>query len=647
MLGALMSGAIGVFPVPVIAATVGSLTLHTNPTAVSFDLGIKAGSTDSWGDARLTNITPGTYTLKLTKPDYQDWSKQVRVDTDKTTEVYAYLEPGSGQAPTRRETIIPISGAITLNLTTATGARVYVDGEYAGTTDNWGSCRASGFLPGTYTLKIMRPNYKQWSKQVMLETRQTTSVFAYLEQGTGDSVTRQETIMPTVETGALDLTALSGADIYIGEEYSGSTDTWGSADVAGIPGGTYSLKLVKSGYKGWLKMVRFGPGETTRLWAYLEPGTGNTPTRDEIVMDNTAYGSLDIDTTIQGVQVYVGREYSGATNSWGDADVEGLPPGTYTIKLVMDGYKEWSKHVKIGASQSTKVCAYLEPGSGQATTRQETITPNAPTGTLNIRTVPGASIFVGGEYSGKTDTNGNATISGVLAGTYTVSVIKSGYKDWSQELAILAGDQLDISADTTPVMTATFSADDTRVKVGQVVQFTDQSSGKAQSWVWDFGDGSTSTLRNPTHAFKRNGAYTVSLTVYEPGESNTQTIKDFISVYTPPTADFWFEPPVPLTEETVKFRNLTGGKATNWQWDFGDGDVSAEKEPEHTYKRGGAYTVVLTARYEEEISTVKKPISVRFRILFSGASIPALCGLGVMFITALVAGLRKTGKTKA
>ena len=48
--------------------------------------------------------------------------------------------------------------------------------------------------------------------------------------------------------------------------------------------------------------------------------------------------------------------------------------------------------------------------------------------------------------------------------------------------------------------------------VGQVVQFTDTSSGSPTSWSWDFGDGQSSTQQNPTHVFAGPGPFTVTLT---------------------------------------------------------------------------------------------------------------------------------------
>ncbi len=65
-------------------------------------------------------------------------------------------------------------------------------------------------------------------------------------------------------------------------------------------------------------------------------------------------------------------------------------------------------------------------------------------------------------------------------------------------------------SDSTIELAADFSADKTGVVAGQAVNFSDQSSGNPTQWLWDFGDGSTSTEQNPTHAYNTMGVFTVS-----------------------------------------------------------------------------------------------------------------------------------------
>ncbi len=62
------------------------------------------------------------------------------------------------------------------------------------------------------------------------------------------------------------------------------------------------------------------------------------------------------------------------------------------------------------------------------------------------------------------------------------------------------------------------------------VDFTDESDGSPTSWLWDFGDGTTSTDENPSHLYSDAGAYDVTLTVNNAAGSNSVTRSQFIAV---------------------------------------------------------------------------------------------------------------------
>jgi hypothetical protein len=65
-----------------------------------------------------------------------------------------------------------------------------------------------------------------------------------------------------------------------------------------------------------------------------------------------------------------------------------------------------------------------------------------------------------------------------------------------------------VTVSSTPISAFTFNA------TGLSMVFSDQSVGTVTNWFWDFGDGNTSTLQNPTHTYAANGQYTVCLTAF-------------------------------------------------------------------------------------------------------------------------------------
>lgn len=129
-----------------------------------------------------------------------------------------------------------------------------------------------------------------------------------------------------------------------------------------------------------------------------------------------------------------------------------------------------------------------------------------------------------------------------------------------------------------------------------LVQFLDESLGAPTSWLWDFGDGITSTEQNPSHRYTEPGQYSVSLTASsESGVgSYTDTIvkTDVVTVFI--KADFKGTPRVGYSSVTVQFSDLSKGSPASWLWDFGDGEYSTDIDPLHTYKSPGIYSVQLT-----------------------------------------------------
>ena len=137
------------------------------------------------------------------------------------------------------------------------------------------------------------------------------------------------------------------------------------------------------------------------------------------------------------------------------------------------------------------------------------------------------------------------------------------------------------------------------------VVFSDTSTpGTAPigTWLWEFGDGSTSTQRNPAHVYSAAGTYTVCLRVTTSVGSDTATTT--VTVMPPlvrPVASYTASPTSGSAPLTVSFTDTsTPGSAaiTDWRWDFGDGITSTDRNPSHVYWAAGTYAVGLTVTTE-------------------------------------------------
>lgn len=129
---------------------------------------------------------------------------------------------------------------------------------------------------------------------------------------------------------------------------------------------------------------------------------------------------------------------------------------------------------------------------------------------------------------------------------------------------------------------------------GQPVNFSDTtnlSSGSISQWLWDFGDGNSSLLQNPVHAYSASGLYSVSLTVLS-DSGCTDSFSQNINTAALPVADFTSSGLCPLTPATFNDAS-SGGSINSWNWNFGDGTSSILQNPLHAYSLPGTYLVTL------------------------------------------------------
>lgn len=147
-----------------------------------------------------------------------------------------------------------------------------------------------------------------------------------------------------------------------------------------------------------------------------------------------------------------------------------------------------------------------------------------------------------------------------------------------------------------------------------VVVFTDATTDEdgfhdlsSWSWTWEFDGGSPSTQRNASYRFPGKGDHTAKLTVKDDhGASGTAT-KTITVNNSAPQANFTVTPADPAVNESVAFTDKTldyDGDASNWKWDFGDGNTSTERNTTHVYKAAGTYKVKLNVTDAEGASGI-------------------------------------------
>lgn len=170
-----------------------------------------------------------------------------------------------------------------------------------------------------------------------------------------------------------------------------------------------------------------------------------------------------------------------------------------------------------------------------------------------------------------------------LPGTYVIelSAFGCGFDAYSQQITVL------------PSPVVSFTTDPVSVCVGEEFTFTNTSAGITGS-QWAFGDGGTSSLTNPTHAYAASGVYPVTLTVIAAVNGCSASLTQNVTVNTTPVAAFTVDPGAGCIDLDVAFTNSSTG-SSYYSWDFGDGNSSTAADPFHTYTAANSYTVTLVA----------------------------------------------------
>jgi PKD repeat protein len=163
------------------------------------------------------------------------------------------------------------------------------------------------------------------------------------------------------------------------------------------------------------------------------------------------------------------------------------------------------------------------------------------------------------------------------------------------------------SVTVRPYIEAMFAFDTVFECTPHEIWITDQSYG-ADTYLWDFGDGDTSTSSGPTiiHTYVNNTPFPVNRTInlrVENDEGCWDTISREVTIFPEINAAFTATPAEGCSPFEVIFRNNSSG-ASSYLWDFGDGGTSTDLHPIHLYEPSlldydTVYTVTLTATSDE------------------------------------------------
>ena len=285
---------------------------------------------------------------------------------------------------------------------------------------------------------------------------------------------------------------------------------------------------------------------------------------------------------------FINNSTGGAFYAWdfGDGATSNLqnPSHTYTtygsfnVKLVVIGMP--------GCSDSIILNNYIQILAPQASINnlpQSSCAPLTWTFTATINSPDPVVSYFWNLGDGTTSTLQNPTHT-YSTGTYDITLIITTAGGCTDTVFFPAG----IIASDKP--TANFSATprDACAKIN--INFFDLSTGNVTRWLWDFGDGGSSTIQNPSHHYEDTGLFTIRLIVWNNNCPDTTIFTNYVHI-SPPIAIFaqTFNCANP---RTITFTDNSIGP-DEWHWDFGDGTTSSTQNNVHTYAGTGTYTITL------------------------------------------------------
>ena len=157
---------------------------------------------------------------------------------------------------------------------------------------------------------------------------------------------------------------------------------------------------------------------------------------------------------------------------------------------------------------------------------------------------------------------------------------------------------LTIPSYTNGQLQAKFEADQTTGCPPLLVTFENHSEYPSDAtFQWNFGNGQTSTAFNPLTNYTEAGDYTITLIVTAGNDADTLSIDGYISIYEKPVVNFTVDNEgKACLPASFNFSNQTivnGGQPVQYTWSFGDGAISKDFEPQHTYTQKGIYDITL------------------------------------------------------
>ena len=405
-----------------------------------------------------------------------------------------------------------------------------------------------------------------------------------------DSVTKTITVYPRPSvsfTAAPDPICRGGLMSFTNTTTNGATYNWtfGNSNTSTLMNptniynvsGNYSVKLLSVSSNGCKDSLT----KSVTIWP--------RPVASFIVNNGCTNDNLSFTSNSTGA---VGHEWTfgdGNSSTSTNPSKGYTSPSTYSVKLIVTSPN--------GCKDTTTNSVTVHPRAAVSFTNPSSFCVGLTATFTNTSSLSAGNMTNQWKFGdGNTSSNTNPTNTYASGGNYTVNLT-------------VTTDKGCVNSATSSVLVYSkpipnFNA--TNVCAGGLVTFNNTSIG-GSTYLWDFGDASTSTIASPTKVYAAAGTYTVKLTATN-ANSCSEVITRTITIFANPVANFTASDR--CIGQSIVFVNTSTG-VNDAQWQFGDGSSSNSFNPTYNYSASGTYNVILNVKSINGcVSSVTKAVNV-------------------------------------
>ena len=383
-------------------------------------------NSDSNGFFAFDNLYPGDYTLVVSHPDFAEKTLNLSVGSNEIKEVVVSLvsSPGSVKGITQGYAKV---------LVVETGESV--------TADNNGNFMIAGLAEGSYTLSITHTDYENKNLSFSISKNKETDLGQ---------------INLIAKNGSLSGSTVAGASVSFAGQNT-VADVTGAFSFVGVVPGTYTLAVSHPDYHNFNKDYTIGPNEDKSVGNIVLDGkTGSITGKVENALNSSP---------LQGASVTVlDTGQNTTTNSSGQFTISGIEAGNYTLQVVHNDFADYTTNIKVNINSTADIGI---------------ISLTASPGSVSGITQAGADVSLTGSntYNGLADSAGNFSISGVVPGTYTLTVSHPDYYQSDQSVVVGIGKNTNVGSVPLAPKEGTVSGETTLNSTvelnGQLINITD------------------------------------------------------------------------------------------------------------------------------------------------------------------------------